>query len=76
MLALSCSYDSLIYIQDLTTDVLAEQIKGTTLTLQFLQIGAKTAALRELCDRKDAKYQTALAEFNKSMFRAVILTSS
>ncbi|KAJ7821120.1 hypothetical protein B0H14DRAFT_2832211 [Mycena olivaceomarginata] len=50
---------------DLTTDVLAEQIKGTTLTLQFLQIGAKTAALRELCDRKDAKYQTALAEFNK-----------
>jgi hypothetical protein len=40
---------------------------ATTLGLQYLQIGAKKAALKDLCDRKDAKYHTALAEFNKGM---------
>ncbi|KAJ6466032.1 hypothetical protein C8R47DRAFT_1025431 [Mycena vitilis] len=45
-------------------DVITEQMKATTLGLQYLQICAKKAALKELCDRKDAKYQTALAEFN------------
>ncbi|KAJ7098489.1 P-loop containing nucleoside triphosphate hydrolase protein [Mycena belliarum] len=50
---------------DLTQDVIKEQIRGTQLGLQSIQIGAKKAALKELCDRKDAKYQLALAEFNK-----------
>ncbi|KAJ7812952.1 hypothetical protein B0H13DRAFT_2143472 [Mycena leptocephala] len=46
-------------------DVITEQMHATTLGLQYLQIGAKKAALKDLCDRKDAKYHTALAEFNK-----------
>ncbi|KAJ6562746.1 hypothetical protein DFH09DRAFT_1159548 [Mycena vulgaris] len=50
---------------DLAREVINEQIHATQLGLQYLQIGAKKAALKELCDRKDAKYQTALAEFNK-----------
>ncbi|KAJ7764112.1 P-loop containing nucleoside triphosphate hydrolase protein, partial [Mycena maculata] len=50
---------------DLARDVIDEQVQATTLGLQYLQIGAKKAALKELCDRKDAKYQAALAEFNK-----------
>ncbi|KAF7351896.1 Structural maintenance of chromosomes protein 5 [Mycena venus] len=50
---------------ELSRDVITEQQKATTLGLQYLQIGAKKAALKELCDKKDAKYQTALAEFNK-----------
>ncbi|KAJ7773680.1 hypothetical protein DFH07DRAFT_801525 [Mycena maculata] len=49
---------------DLGRDVIDEQVKATSLGLQFLQIGAKKAALKELCDRKDAKYKAALAEFN------------
>ncbi|KAJ7021821.1 hypothetical protein C8F04DRAFT_1273230 [Mycena alexandri] len=50
---------------DLARDVIDEQVQATTLGLQYLQIGAKKAALKELWDRKDAKYQAALAEFNK-----------
>ncbi|KAF8211899.1 hypothetical protein K438DRAFT_1957699 [Mycena galopus ATCC 62051] len=50
---------------DCSRDVITEQIRATTLGLQYFQIGAKKAALKELCDRKDAKYQTALQEFNK-----------
>jgi hypothetical protein len=53
-------------VQDLAQEVINEQVHLTKLGLQFLQIGAKHAALKELCDRKDAKYQAALAEFNKS----------
>ncbi|KAJ6469210.1 hypothetical protein C8R47DRAFT_1024336 [Mycena vitilis] len=45
-------------------DVIMDQMKATTLGLQYFQICAKIAALKELCDRKDAKYQIALAEFN------------
>ncbi|KAJ7479292.1 hypothetical protein FB451DRAFT_1086724 [Mycena latifolia] len=50
---------------DLSHDVINEQIRATQLGLQYLQVGAKKTALKELCERKDAKYQTALAEFNK-----------
>ncbi|KAJ6450163.1 hypothetical protein C8R45DRAFT_883718 [Mycena sanguinolenta] len=50
---------------DTARDVITEQMNATTLGLQYIQIGAKKEALRELCDRKDAKYQTALQEFNK-----------
>ncbi|KAF7362946.1 Structural maintenance of chromosomes protein 5 [Mycena venus] len=50
---------------ELARDVVTDQMKATQLGLQYIQIGAKKAALKELCDRKDAKYQTALAEFNK-----------
>ncbi|KAJ7241060.1 P-loop containing nucleoside triphosphate hydrolase protein, partial [Mycena haematopus] len=50
---------------DFSRDVVTEQMKCTTLGLQYIQICAKKAALKELCDRKDAKYQTALQEFNK-----------
>ncbi|KAJ7095537.1 hypothetical protein C8R44DRAFT_813419 [Mycena epipterygia] len=50
---------------DLAREVINEQIHVTQLGLRYLQIGAKKAALKELCDRKDAKYQTALLEFNK-----------
>ncbi|KAJ7078123.1 P-loop containing nucleoside triphosphate hydrolase protein [Mycena belliarum] len=50
---------------DLTRDVIKEQMRATQLGLQSIQIGAKKAALKELCDRKDVKYQLALAEFNK-----------
>ncbi|KAJ7043397.1 hypothetical protein C8F04DRAFT_1072037 [Mycena alexandri] len=50
---------------ELSRDVITEQMRATTLGLQYLQIGAKKTALKELCDRKDAKYQTALAEFNR-----------
>ncbi|KAJ7180479.1 P-loop containing nucleoside triphosphate hydrolase protein [Mycena filopes] len=50
---------------ELSREVITEQQRATTLGLQYLQIGAKKTALKELCDRKDAKYQTALAEFNK-----------
>ncbi|KAJ7493281.1 P-loop containing nucleoside triphosphate hydrolase protein [Mycena galericulata] len=50
---------------DLAREVIDEQMKVTTLGLEFLQVGAKKTALKDLCDRKDAKYQIALAEFNK-----------
>ncbi|KAF7374118.1 Structural maintenance of chromosomes protein 5 [Mycena sanguinolenta] len=50
---------------EFSRDVIAEQMKATTLGLQYIQICAKKEALKELCDRKDAKYQTALQEFNK-----------
>ncbi|KAJ7181755.1 P-loop containing nucleoside triphosphate hydrolase protein [Mycena crocata] len=50
---------------DLAREVINEQVKATTLGLEFLQIGAKKDALKKLCDRKDAKYQAALLEFNK-----------
>ncbi|KAF7364507.1 Structural maintenance of chromosomes protein 5 [Mycena venus] len=49
---------------DLSRDVIAEQQKATALGLQYLQIGAKKAVLKELCDKKDAKYRIALAEFD------------
>ncbi|KIJ94730.1 hypothetical protein K443DRAFT_683517 [Laccaria amethystina LaAM-08-1] len=32
--------------------------------IQYLQVGANRAALQELCNKKDEKFQTALAEFN------------
>ncbi|KAG7444353.1 uncharacterized protein BT62DRAFT_237932 [Guyanagaster necrorhizus] len=34
--------------------------------LEFLQVGANHATLRELCNRKDERYNIALAEFNKA----------
>ncbi|KAF7374162.1 Structural maintenance of chromosomes protein 5 [Mycena sanguinolenta] len=49
---------------EFSRDVVTEQTKATTVGLQYIQICAKTDALRELCDRKDAKYKTALQEFN------------
>ncbi|KAF7364526.1 Structural maintenance of chromosomes protein 5 [Mycena venus] len=49
----------------LSRDVITEQQKATSLGLQYLQIGARKAALKELCDEKDVKYQVELAEFNK-----------
>ncbi|KAJ6604030.1 hypothetical protein B0H10DRAFT_2229461 [Mycena sp. CBHHK59/15] len=45
--------------------VITEQTKGTRLALQYLQVGAKKVALKELCDKKDERYNVALAEFNK-----------
>ncbi|KAK7023765.1 structural maintenance of chromosomes protein 5 [Favolaschia claudopus] len=50
---------------ELAREVITKQTNATTLGLQYLQICAKKTALKELCDRKDAKYQLALAEFNK-----------
>ncbi|KAJ7183001.1 hypothetical protein C8R43DRAFT_1145589 [Mycena crocata] len=50
---------------ELARDMINEQVTATTLGLQYLQIGAKKVMLKELCDAKDAKYQTALAEFHK-----------
>ncbi|KAJ7691405.1 P-loop containing nucleoside triphosphate hydrolase protein [Mycena rosella] len=50
---------------NLSQEVINEQIRATKLGLQYLQVGVKMTALKALCDRKDAKYQTALAEFNK-----------
>ncbi|KAF8187572.1 P-loop containing nucleoside triphosphate hydrolase protein [Mycena galopus ATCC 62051] len=46
-------------------DIITEQSKATSLGLQYFQIVAKKAALKELYDRKDAKCQTALREFNE-----------
>ncbi|KAJ7692435.1 P-loop containing nucleoside triphosphate hydrolase protein [Mycena rosella] len=52
-------------IVNLSREVINEQVRATQLGLQFLQVGAKKAALKELCDRKDAKHQSALLEFKK-----------
>ncbi|PBK65782.1 P-loop containing nucleoside triphosphate hydrolase protein [Armillaria solidipes] len=46
--------------------IIEEQSKATRLGLEFLQVGANHAALRELCNRKDERYNIALAEFNKA----------
>ncbi|KAK0202992.1 hypothetical protein DFS33DRAFT_1437795, partial [Desarmillaria ectypa] len=46
--------------------IIEEQSKATRLGLKFLQVGANHAALRELCNRKDERYNIALAEFNKA----------
>jgi len=43
-------------------------MEATCLGLQFLQIGANKLALEELCEKKDEKYNAALAEFNKGVF--------
>ncbi|KAJ6450196.1 P-loop containing nucleoside triphosphate hydrolase protein [Mycena sanguinolenta] len=50
---------------EFSRDLITEQVKAATLGLQYIQICRKTETLKELCDRKDAKYKTALQEFNK-----------
>jgi len=50
--------------------VIAEQTENTLIGLQFVQVGANKAALKDLCDKKDEKYQSALAEFHKGRYKA------
>ncbi|KAF8885790.1 P-loop containing nucleoside triphosphate hydrolase protein [Infundibulicybe gibba] len=50
---------------EIARSVITEQTLATRAGLQFLQVGANRAALQELCDKKDEKYQTALIEFNQ-----------
>ena len=45
--------------------MIAEHAEATRIGIRYLQAGANKAALQELCNKKDEKYQTALAEFNK-----------
>lgn len=53
----------------LARSVITEQTETTRIGLEFLQIGANKAALQELCDRKDTKYENALREFNEGKLR-------
>ncbi|KAF7327365.1 Purine nucleoside phosphorylase [Mycena kentingensis (nom. inval.)] len=50
---------------DAARDVLNAQINSTLASLEALQINANKTAFKELVDVKDAKYQQALAEFEK-----------
>ncbi|KAF8076878.1 hypothetical protein FPV67DRAFT_1605252 [Lyophyllum atratum] len=61
----------------LARSVIAEQTEATRVGIRFLQVGANRAALQELCNKKDEKHQTALAEFNKvdEEFQAVKVAS-
>ncbi|KAK0188724.1 P-loop containing nucleoside triphosphate hydrolase protein [Armillaria mellea] len=61
-----CSCTMLIWSQEYARSIIEEQSKATRLGLEFLQVGANHAALRELCNRKDERYNIALAEFNKA----------
>jgi structural maintenance of chromosomes protein 5 len=59
--------------------IISEQTENTRTGLEYVQVGANKAALKDLCERKDEKYQSALAEFNKgrseaSAFHGEILT--
>ncbi|KAJ7619283.1 P-loop containing nucleoside triphosphate hydrolase protein [Roridomyces roridus] len=51
---------------ELARQVIDEQVKVTNLGLQYLQIGAKKAALKELVDQRDQKHLAAVAEYNKA----------
>ncbi|KAF5388335.1 hypothetical protein D9615_000804 [Tricholomella constricta] len=61
----------------LARSVIAEQTEATRIGIRYLQIAANRAALQELCNKKDEKYQTALADFNKmdEEFRAIKIES-
>ncbi|KAG6844359.1 hypothetical protein H0H87_007540 [Tephrocybe sp. NHM501043] len=48
----------------LARSVIGEQTEATRMGIRFLQIGANRTALQELCNKKDDKYNAALAEFN------------
>ncbi|KAF8967457.1 P-loop containing nucleoside triphosphate hydrolase protein [Flammula alnicola] len=50
---------------DLVHAIISEQQECTRVGLKYLQVGANKIALKELCDRKDEKYQTALVEYNQ-----------
>ncbi|KAF9458464.1 P-loop containing nucleoside triphosphate hydrolase protein [Collybia nuda] len=50
---------------ELARSIIPEQKETTKTGLKFVQVGANKAALQELCNRKDDKYQTALATFNE-----------
>ncbi|KAG6841292.1 hypothetical protein C0991_012462 [Blastosporella zonata] len=49
----------------LARSIIGEQSEATCMGIRFLQIGANKTALQELCNKKDEKYNTALAEFDK-----------
>ncbi|KAG5651262.1 hypothetical protein H0H81_009306, partial [Sphagnurus paluster] len=49
----------------LARSAIADQTEATRSGIRYLQTGANKAALQELCNKKDEKYQTALAEFNR-----------
>ncbi|GLB34268.1 putative P-loop containing nucleoside triphosphate hydrolase protein [Lyophyllum shimeji] len=49
----------------LARSVIAEQTEATRIGIRYLQVAANRAALQELCNKKDEKYQTALAEFDR-----------
>ncbi|KAG6812148.1 hypothetical protein H0H92_004147 [Tricholoma furcatifolium] len=49
----------------LARSIIGEQTEATRMGIHFLQIGANKAALQDLCNRKDEKYNNALAEFDK-----------
>ncbi|KAG5644817.1 hypothetical protein DXG03_007639 [Asterophora parasitica] len=57
----------------LARSIIVEQTEATRSGIRYLQTGANRAALQELCNKKDEKYQTALAEFDKvdAEFQAV-----
>ncbi|KAH0588207.1 hypothetical protein H2248_006920 [Termitomyces sp. 'cryptogamus'] len=57
----------------LARSIIEEQTEATRAGIRYLQIGANKAALQELCNKKDEKYNTALAEFDKvdEEFRAI-----
>ncbi|KAG6836487.1 hypothetical protein H0H93_007586 [Arthromyces matolae] len=49
----------------LARSMIEEQTEATRMGIRFLQIGANKAALQDLCNRKDEKYNKALIEFNQ-----------
>ncbi|KAF8237930.1 P-loop containing nucleoside triphosphate hydrolase protein [Tricholoma matsutake] len=51
---------------ELARAIITEQTENTRIGLQFLQVGTNKAALKDLCERKDEKYHSTLAEFNKA----------
>ncbi|KAF8165900.1 P-loop containing nucleoside triphosphate hydrolase protein [Crassisporium funariophilum] len=50
---------------DLVHAIVAEQTEYTRTALKYLQIGANKGALQALCNKKDERYQTTLAEFQE-----------
>ncbi|KJA29565.1 hypothetical protein HYPSUDRAFT_31485 [Hypholoma sublateritium FD-334 SS-4] len=50
---------------DLFHAIIAEQQECTRCGLRYMQINNNRNAFKELCERKDAKYQTALVELNR-----------
>ncbi|PPQ85444.1 hypothetical protein CVT26_014762, partial [Gymnopilus dilepis] len=59
---------------DLVHAIIVEQERCTKVGLKCLQIAANREYLQELCDRKDQKYNEALAEFTKGLLNLFSLT--
>jgi hypothetical protein len=60
-------------MQELARAIIMEQTENTRIGLQFVQVGANKAALKDLCQKKDEKYESALSEFNKGRSKVFVV---